>query len=433
MPPLFVGGIFSFFGAEPIGKGATMEHKKCLAAVLLAFFSFFLALSVSEARLHGAAAHTERRGEKEKSPLPPYVDFGGGYSVYDPAKDVTPNEGLDVAETNFFFFGPLLVRPWTDAIVVHHVGVPDGDVSSSHIHRAHIGNGWQGIGYHYVIRQDGTIERGRPLATIGAHAYRGNYHTVGINLSGNFDRERPTGEQIDSLIRLLAFLCRHYRLTPGEATIVGHRDVNYDTACPGYHLYVLLPEIRQAVAEELHGSASGDEAAYRDVKILGEPELKEAQIVRYILRKNPNPQLNCTVEELVRYYYEEGTSEGVRADVAICQAIKETGCFAFGGDVHPSQNNYCGLGATGGGVRGQFFAAPRRGVRAHIQHLMAYATTRLPQQPILDERYDVLREKYPQFYGKVETWVGLSGKWALPGRHYGQDILQIFEEIKAEG
>ena len=409
-----------------------MGSKKILAAAVTALFFFSLSASVSEARLHGAEAHTERREEKEKSNLPPYVDFGGGYSVYDPMKDRPPDEGLNVVETNFFFFGPLLVRPWTDAIVLHHVGVPDGDVSSSRIHQAHIGNGWQGIGYHYVIRQDGTIERGRPLATIGAHAYRGNYHTVGINLSGNFDEEIPTGEQIDSLIHLLTFLCRHYHLTPNEYTIVGHRDVNYDTACPGYNLYVLLPEIRQAVADELQGSAAGEEAAYTEVKILGEPELREGQFVRYIHRKNSNPQLNCTVEELVHYYYEEGESEGVRADLALCQAIKETGCFAFGGDVQPSQNNYCGLGATGRGVRGQFFATPRRGVRAHIQHLMAYATTRLPQQPILDERYEVLREKYPQYYGKVDTWVGLNGKWAVPGRRYGQDILRIFEEVKTD-
>lgn len=407
-----------------------MVYKKILAVTLTAIISFGCALPVSEARLHGAPAHTDRREGKEKSNLPPYVDFGGGYSVYDPMKEQAPNEGLDIVETNFFFFGPLLVRPATDVIVLHHVGVPDGDVSSSRIHQAHIGNGWQGIGYHYVIRQDGTIERGRPLATIGAHAYRGNYHTVGINLSGNFDKEMPTGEQMDSLIRLLAFLCRHYHLTPSEYTIVGHRDVNYDTVCPGYNLYVLLPEIRQMVTTEIKGGVAGEDDAYAAVKILGEAELREEQLVRYIRRKNSHPQLNCTVEELVRYYYEEGESEGVRADLALCQAIKETGCFAFGGDVQPSQNNYCGLGATGRGVRGQFFATPRRGVRAHIQHLMAYATTRLPKQPILDERYEVLREKYPQFYGKVDTWVGLNGKWAVPGRHYGQDILRIFDEVK---
>lgn len=407
-----------------------MKKRKIFAALLAALCVSPAFWETAQARPHGAAAHIPRQAEKDKPPFPPYVDFGGGYSVYDPVRDKTPDEGLGVVETNFFFYGPLLVRPWTDGIVIHHVGIPDGDVSSSRIHQAHLGNGWQGIGYHYVIRQDGTIERGRPLATIGAHAYRANFHTVGINLSGNFDIETPTGEQIDALVNLLTFLCRYYHLTPDERTITGHRDVNYDTACPGYHLYVLLPEIRQAVAEELRNGGGDDFSAYDQVKILGEPELSEGQLVRYIKATNPTPQLNCSVEELVSYYYEEGEIEGVRPDLALCQAIKETGCFAFGGDVQPAQNNYCGLGATGGGVRGQFFATPQRGVRAHIQHLMAYATTRLPQQPILDERYEVLRDKYPQYYGKVETWLGLNGKWALPGRHYGEDIFRIYEEVK---
>ena len=69
-----------------------MGSKKILAAAVTALFFFSLSASVSEARLHGAAAHTERREEKEKSNLPPYVDFGGGYSVYDPMKDRPPDE-----------------------------------------------------------------------------------------------------------------------------------------------------------------------------------------------------------------------------------------------------------------------------------------------------------------------------------------------------
>ena len=113
-------------------------------------------------------------------------------------------------------------------------------------------NGWAGIGYHYVIRKDGTIERGRPLATVGAHAEGQNYHTVGINVTGNFEKEIPTPAQIHSLEGLVAWICKTYSIVPGPSTIVGHRDVN-STDCPGRNLYSLLPQIRKDVARKLNG------------------------------------------------------------------------------------------------------------------------------------------------------------------------------------
>lgn len=171
--------------------------------------------------------------------------------TYDPSKDAAPSEGLPIVETHFKFTEPLLVRPKTDMIVIHHVGIPDGDTSAAAIHRAHLANGWAGIGYHYVIRKNGTIERGRPLATVGAHAYGENYHTVGINVTGNFDKETPTQAQLTSLVNLVASVCTIYHIDAGVTTIVGHRDVN-DTDCPGKNLYVLLPEIRDDVAVKVY-------------------------------------------------------------------------------------------------------------------------------------------------------------------------------------
>lgn len=180
-----------------------------------------------------------------------------GLSVYNPEEDAAPSEGLVIEETNFHFTEPLLVRPRTDMIVIHHVGIPDGDTPAAAIHRAHLANGWAGIGYHYVIRKNGVIERGRPLAVVGAHAYGENYHTVGINVTGNFDKEVPTDAQMKSLTELVTALCRIYHIDPGPATIVGHRDVN-STDCPGKNLYRLLPQLRDDVelnlyAEKLKG------------------------------------------------------------------------------------------------------------------------------------------------------------------------------------
>lgn len=173
---------------------------------------------------------------------------------YDPVRDATPPEPMAIKETHFHFVEQLILRPKTDMIVIHHVGIPDGDTSAAAIHRAHLANGWAGIGYHYVIRKDGTIERGRPLATVGAHAEGQNYHTVGINVTGNFEKEIPTPAQIHSLEGLVTWLCKIYNITPGTHTIVGHRDVN-STDCPGRHLYVMLPQIRKDVAAKLSGTA----------------------------------------------------------------------------------------------------------------------------------------------------------------------------------
>ena len=164
-----------------------------------------------------------------------------------------------------------------------------------------------------------------------------------------------------------------------------------------------------------------------DTSIIGTPIASQSQCVRYLLTNNPNPRLPVSAEEIVAYYYEEGAREGIRPDVAFAQALKETGFFRYGGDVVPEQNNYCGLGTTGGGVRGEYFASPQMGVRAHIQHLLAYSSTRRPTTPIIDPRYSIVRNAYGD--RTLGDWQDLNGRWAVPGNQYGQEILSMFKAI----
>lgn len=164
-----------------------------------------------------------------------------------------------------------------------------------------------------------------------------------------------------------------------------------------------------------------------DLSILGTPLATEEQCVRYLLRHNPVPKISVTPQELVHLFFEESRREGIRPDVAFAQSLHETGFFRYGGDVLPLQNNYAGLGTTGGGVKGAWFSNARMGVRAQIQHLKGYATARPPQQKIVDPRYQLLK-KTPAF-GKRKTWESLNGKWAVPGYMYGQTILRIHQEI----
>ena len=164
--------------------------------------------------------------------------------------------------------------------------------------------------------------------------------------------------------------------------------------------------------------------------IMGAPMATEEQCVTYLLKNNPSPNISVTPEELVSYYYEEATKEGVRPDVAFAQALHETGNFSYGGTVTPDQNNYCGLGTTSATVQGGYFPSAQIGVRAHIQHLLAYATTRLPSSEIVDPRYSMVRDIYGSM--TLTHWLDLNGRWAVPGNTYGQRIMDIFQQILEE-
>ena len=134
-------------------------------------------------------------------------------------------------------------RDMTDMIVLHHTGNPmDDDLSAAEIDASHKGQGWTCIGYHYVIRKDGTVEIGRPHWTVGAHAYGENSHTIGIHVCGNFEIGEPTDEQIESTAMLLANICTDYGLTIDRDHIVGHREL-MSTACPGDNLYEMMDTI----------------------------------------------------------------------------------------------------------------------------------------------------------------------------------------------
>jgi flagellum-specific peptidoglycan hydrolase FlgJ len=108
---------------------------------------------------------------------------------------------------------------------------------------------------------------------------------------------------------------------------------------------------------------------YQSLTIFGKPLATEEQAVALLNILNPKPKLTCSVKDIVHYYWKEAGKEGIRPDVAFAQAILETGTFRYGGDVLPTQNNFCGLGTVGGGVKGATFKDAEMGVRAHIQHL----------------------------------------------------------------
>lgn len=150
---------------------------------------------------------------------------------------------VTIVETDLEFRG-MNVRPVTEMIVIHHVGDLDRDVSAEEIHGWHLGNGWAGIGYHYVIRQDGTIERGRPREYTGSHAQGFNSRSIGINVVGNLQENEPTDAQIVSLCNLVADLAEIYELEINDDTLLGHCDL-MSTDCPGEKMWNRLAEVRE--------------------------------------------------------------------------------------------------------------------------------------------------------------------------------------------
>ncbi|MCH4157171.1 MAG: glucosaminidase domain-containing protein [Acidaminococcaceae bacterium] len=165
---------------------------------------------------------------------------------------------------------------------------------------------------------------------------------------------------------------------------------------------------------------------YQEVTIFGPALATEAQAVGLLKIINPQPKLTCTPAEIVHYYWQEAGREGIRPDVAFAQAILESGSFRFGGDVLPSQNNFCGLGTVGGGVKGATFKTPELGARAHIQHLLAY-TSKRPHGKIVDPRYE-LAHKVRLRDGLCTTWYQLNGNWAT-SKYYAEKILTVWQRM----
>ena len=125
-------------------------------------------------------------------------------------------------------------------IVVHCTANRAGStLRMADIDRFHRSLGWRGCGYHYVIPTDGTIERGRPEAMVGAHCKYHNAHSIGVAYVGGLaaDGRSPqdtrTLEQKRALNLLLGDLHRRYP----KALIVGHCDLDpRKPFCPGFKI-----------------------------------------------------------------------------------------------------------------------------------------------------------------------------------------------------
>ena len=148
------------------------------------------------------------------------------------------------------------------------------------------------------------------------------------------------------------------------------------------------------------------------LKIMGKSQASIEQMRTYI--KKVNPQVPDSVIKMIHLYITEGTAENVRGDIAFAQSCLETGDFTFGGSgVMLAQNNFCGLGVTKTGMKGNSFKTQAEGIRAQIQHLQAYASTDKLQNRCVDPRYTYVNRGCAEYVEHLGTHENPKGQgWA---------------------
>ncbi|CFW98006.1 conserved exported protein of unknown function [Candidatus Filomicrobium marinum] len=144
--------------------------------------------------------------------------------------------------------------------------------------------------------------------------------------------------------------------------------------------------------------------------------------------RSRNTRMNPRYDKIAVSYMRHGEQLGIRWDIAFFQMLVETANLAYTGDVDASQNNFAGLGATGGGVKGERFRDVDSGVRAHLEHVLMY-TGETIQNPVAErtrkvQEWNVLTSWQRSIRGPM-TFSHLTTKWAPSDRGYSDDIKSI--------
>lgn len=134
-------------------------------------------------------------------------------------------------------------------IVIHCSATPPGqDIGASEIRSWHLARGWSDIGYHWVVRRNGWLDKGRGEAVPGAHVEGWNRNSIGICLVGGVDEQgEPDPNFTEAQYRALAGLLREIRARHPRAEIAGHRDFpGVKKACPSFDVRAWWADCEQA-------------------------------------------------------------------------------------------------------------------------------------------------------------------------------------------
>lgn len=338
------------------------------------------------------------------------------------------------------------VKIKVQGLMLHSVGCPQPKASAfiSSWNKEEFGSACV---HGFIDGNDGTVYQTLPWNHRGWHAGGAANNThIGIEMcepdcirytGGSsfacYDLEKARAvvrRTYQAAVELFAMLCDLFGLNPvADGVIISHREGHARGVASNHgdpeHLWnqlgvgYTMDGFRRDVKSSMKGQAV-------NTAIMGTAKATAEQMEAYLLSVNPAAGMYAGLAEL---FLAEGKKEGVRGDVAFAQSCLETGNFTFKGDVKQGQNNFSGLGATGGGVKGNSFATPQLGIRAQIQHLKAYASADRLKEECVDERFKYVERgcaPYVEWLGQKENPKGKG--WAT-GVGYGQKICTILSKI----
>ena len=341
-------------------------------------------------------------------------------------------------------------------LMLHSVGCPQPKASA-------FINSWNSASYDsacvhgFIDGNDGTAYQTLPWNHRGWHCGSGskgsgNNTHIGVEMcepacikytsGSNFTcSDTATAKAVakrtyETAVELFAMLCEKYSLDPlADGVIISHKEGCSRGIASNHgdpeHLWTQLglgytmDGFRKAVKAAMGSPSSGTDGY---TKIMGNAVATAEQMEAYL--KATNPSVAQSVLDMVPLYLSEGKTEGVRGDVAFAQSCLETGNFGFSGSaVTLDQNNFCGMGVTSNGVKGNSFDTPQLGIRAQVQHLKAYASTEALKNACVDPRFQYVTRgcaEYVEWLGQKEN---PDGKGWATGAGYGEKILTILKGI----
>ena len=341
-------------------------------------------------------------------------------------------------------------------LMLHSVGCPQPKASvftnswNSPVHDSSCVHG-------FIDGNDGTVYQTLPWNHRGWHCGSGNKgsgnnthigvemcepacikYTAGSNFtcSDMAAAKAVAKRTYETAVELFAMLCEKYSLDPlADGVIISHKEGCSRGIASNHgdpeHLWTQLglgytmDGFRKAVKAAMGSPSSGTDGY---TKIMGNAVATAEQMEAYL--KATNPSVAQSVLDMVPLYLSEGKTEGVRGDVAFAQSCLETGKFGFSGSaVTLDQNNFCGMGVTSNGVKGNSFDTPQLGIRAQVQHLKAYASTEALKNACVDPRFQYVTRgcaEYVEWLGQKEN---PDGKGWATGAGYGEKILTILKGI----
>lgn len=320
-------------------------------------------------------------------------------------------------------------------IVLHYTGNEGPDTARANA--SYFKNTDKEVSAHYVV-DNNSIYQCVALKNVawhcgGATTYYSqcrNSTAIGIEMACTAGKYRIGSKAIELAAQLTAELCKliGIKASTVDVYVIRHWDVTHKP-CPEQMAGKDNAEWAAFLAR-VKAILNGDKEVETVSKtpIAGVATATAAQMVAYI--KSVNPAVPQSVIGMIPLYLSEGKAEGIKGDLAFAQSCLETGNFTFKGSaVSLPQNNFCGMGVTSNGMKGNSFSTPQMGIRAQVQHLKAYANKEALKNECIDPRFKYVTRgsiPYVDELGIQENPKRIG--WSA-GKNYGPQILDILSRI----